>query len=135
MEEILRLVVESYIDQTKPISSSYLCKRYNLPYSSATVRNCLESLEKLGYLSHLHTSSGRVPTKAGFRRYVELLNEQKVLDEYAVDTSGYHPPHEDVDALANYSLDVLAQISGYTSMMVVSSPRQEKIFAAAQGIF
>jgi len=127
-EDILDLVVESYIETTKPIGSSYLCSKHKLPYSSATVRNVLEDLEKEGFLSHLHTSSGRVPTKKGFKRYVERLKKKEVIDSHPMDLSQYHPPHDHVESAANYTLDALAQISGYTSMLVLSSPHEERIF-------
>lgn len=127
-EEILDLVVESYIEETKPIGSSYLCRKHKLPYSSATVRNVLENLEREGFLSHPHTSSGRVPTKRGFKRYVERLKEKEVIDSHPMDLSAYHPPHDRVESVVNYTLDALARMSGYTSMLVLSSPNEEKIF-------
>jgi len=127
-EEILDLVVESYIEETKPIGSAYLCRKHKLPYSSATVRNVLENLEREGFLSHVHTSSGRVPTKKGFKRYVERLKEKEVIDSHPMDLSHYHPPHDRVESTINYTLDALAEISGYTSMLVLSNPSEEKIF-------
>ncbi|UCC95728.1 MAG: heat-inducible transcription repressor HrcA, partial [Candidatus Omnitrophota bacterium] len=84
-EELLDLLVESYIQESRPISSTYLCDKYHLPYSSATVRNILENLEKRGYLSHVHTSSGRVPTKGGFKHYVSGLQETDTMNNYPVD--------------------------------------------------
>ncbi len=127
-EEILDLVVESYIEETRPIGSSFLCRKHNLPYSSATIRNVLENLEAQGFLSHPHTSSGRVPTKAGFKRYVERLKEKEVIATHPMDLSRYHPPHERLEETVNYALDALAEISGCTSMLAISRPNEERMF-------
>ena len=58
-------------------------KKYGLDLSSATIRNEMAELEKVGYLEKPHTSSGRVPSEKGYRLYVnELLNDQNIsLDE------------------------------------------------------
>jgi transcriptional regulator of heat shock response len=119
-EEILGLLIESYIEESKPISSSYLCSRYKLPYSSATVRNALLSLENKGYLAHVHTSSGRVPTKAGFRYYAQQLDEERALKHCHVEIAPHHPPMEDMERAINYTLDMLSDMSGYTSIAALS---------------
>lgn len=119
--DILDLVVKSYISESKPISSTYLCERYRLPYSSATIRNVMESLEKKGLLSHVHTSSGRIPTKEGFRHYVSQLHQEDIVDEeFSVDLPFGSLPVKNVETIMEQTLDVLAQVSGYTSLVVVS---------------
>jgi heat-inducible transcriptional repressor len=72
-EAILRAVIEEYVATAQPVGSHALVERYDLGVSSATVRNVLADLELAGYLSHPHTSAGRVPTDAGYRLYVEAL--------------------------------------------------------------
>lgn len=70
---ILKHVVEEYVLTAQPVSSDTLVRKY-VPYvSSATVRNELAALEDLGYLYHPHTSSGRVPSDAGYRYYIDRL--------------------------------------------------------------
>jgi heat-inducible transcriptional repressor len=76
---ILKLVVQEYVDNSIPISSDLLARKYGLNVSSATVRNELAALEELGYLTHLHTSAGRVPTDAGYRYFVENLMDRTPL--------------------------------------------------------
>ena len=83
-DEILELVIKSYIEEGRPVSSEYLRERFKLPFSSATLRNIMSELEDLGYLSHLHTSSGRVPTQSGFRYYVDSLMEEETPDRKEV---------------------------------------------------
>jgi heat-inducible transcriptional repressor len=70
---ILGLVVREYVETASPVSSRALVKKYGLDVSTATVRNELAQLEDLGYLTHPHTSAGRVPTDKGYRRFVTRL--------------------------------------------------------------
>ena len=78
-EKILKAVVESNLSSGEPISSKAIQQDYLPDVSSATIRNELMSLEELGYLTHLHTSSGRVPTTEGYRKYVQELMPTKKL--------------------------------------------------------
>ena len=72
-EQILRAIIEEYVVTAEPVGSQSLVERYGLAVSSATVRNVMAELEEAGYLSHPHTSAGRVPTDAGYRLYVESI--------------------------------------------------------------
>ena len=76
---LLRLVVEEFITTGIPVGSQYLVEEYDLDVSSATIRNWLTRLEEEGYLSHPHTSSGRVPTEKGYRFYLTELMEEREL--------------------------------------------------------
>ena len=70
--EVLRAVVEEYV-RTGSRGSETVAERSDLGVSSATIRNELSALEELGFLSHPHTSAGRIPTDAGYRKYVDAL--------------------------------------------------------------
>ncbi len=80
-EKILKAVVESNLSSGEPISSKTIQQEYLPDVSSATIRNELMSLEELGYLTHLHTSSGRVPTSEGYKKYVSELMPTKKLSK------------------------------------------------------
>src|SRR4051812_34930739 len=70
--EILRFIVQEHVrDGGRAVGSHTLIERYPLYVSSATVRNEMATLERLGYIQQLHTSAGRVPTDLGYRYYVE----------------------------------------------------------------
>jgi len=73
-QRILRAIIEEYIVTAEPVGSQTLVDRYGLAVSSATVRNVMAELEDAGYLSHPHTSAGRVPTDAGYRLYIEAID-------------------------------------------------------------
>jgi len=72
-ERILRSVVDAYLDSGRPIGSKALVARGELDWSTSTVRAELAALERDGYLSHPHTSAGRVPTDRGYRVYADTL--------------------------------------------------------------
>jgi len=76
---ILATVVYEYIATAEPVASQSLTQKYNLGVSSATVRNELAELEAGGYLIQPHTSAGRVPSDAGYRKYVDHLMEPERL--------------------------------------------------------
>ncbi|HSJ50017.1 MAG TPA: heat-inducible transcriptional repressor HrcA [Actinomycetota bacterium] len=70
---VLRAVVEEYVRTGEPVGSETIAERSGLGVSSATIRNELAALEELGYLMHPHTSAGRIPTDAGYRKFVDSL--------------------------------------------------------------
>jgi len=70
---VLRAVVEEYVRTGEPVGSETIAERTGLGVSSATIRNEMAALEELGFLSHPHTSAGRIPTDLGYRRYVDTL--------------------------------------------------------------
>jgi heat-inducible transcriptional repressor len=70
---ILGTLVREHIDSGEPVASQVLVRRGGFGLSSATIRNVLARLEKLGYVRQPHTSAGRVPTDAGYRIYVDSL--------------------------------------------------------------
>lgn len=72
--KLLTLVIENYIKTAEPIGSKFLVEKAGLDWSEATVRNELRALEEDGYLSHPHTSAGRVPTTKGYEHYLRQLN-------------------------------------------------------------
>jgi heat-inducible transcriptional repressor len=75
-QAILRAIIEEYVTTAQPVGSQALVDRFGLGVSSATVRNVMAELEQAGYLTHPHTSAGRVPTDAGYRLYVESIAPQ-----------------------------------------------------------
>jgi heat-inducible transcriptional repressor len=80
-QRILKLVVQEFIASASAVASETLVRKYDLNISAATVRNELAALEELGFLKHLHTSGGRVPTDTGYRFFVEHLMERVPLSE------------------------------------------------------
>jgi heat-inducible transcriptional repressor len=72
-QRILNLVVDSYLESGCPIASKSIARRPDVEWSASTIRAELAELERAGYLTHPHTSAGRVPTEAGYRFYADSL--------------------------------------------------------------
>lgn len=80
--DILKAIIEEYINTAEPVSSAAILERYGLNCSSATIRNDMSELEGLGNLEKPHTSAGRIPSVKGYRFYVdELLNDENITLE------------------------------------------------------
>ena len=79
-KDVLHAVINSFIENPEPVGSKSLVARYGFDCSSATVRHELSELEREGYLTHVHSSSGRVPTDKGYRFYVDALMRTQPVD-------------------------------------------------------
>lgn len=117
--EILRRVIEEYVQSGSPVGSKTLAGRGALEVSSSTVRGELAELESLGLLTHPHTSAGRVPTEDGYRAHAEELVAQ---------IEGRPGPFPlDVPAMRNELEDALQQVTEALSeathlLALVSAP-------------
>jgi len=72
-QRILHLVVDSYLETGTPIGSAAIAERPDVHWGPSTVRAELAALEGQGFLTHPHTSAGRVPTDSGYRFYADAL--------------------------------------------------------------
>lgn len=77
--DILKSIIEEYIDTAEPVGSETLEKKHNLSASPATIRNEMVQLSELGYLKKPHSSAGRVPTPVGMKLYIHELMKEKEL--------------------------------------------------------
>src|SRR5688500_1212648 len=72
-QRILRIVVDSYLESGEPVGSKAVAARDDVEWGASTVRAELAGLEQEGFLTHPHTSAGRVPTDSGYRFYADAL--------------------------------------------------------------
>ncbi|MGI8843854.1 MAG: heat-inducible transcriptional repressor HrcA [Gemmatimonadaceae bacterium] len=79
---VLEAVIQAYVETAEPAGSRTLSRRFGLGVSPATIRNTMSDLEDKGYLSHPHTSAGRVPTDMAYRVYVDQLMRVAPMDEH-----------------------------------------------------
>src|SRR3954471_14491214 len=70
---VLEAVIQTYVQTAEPAGSRVISRRFGLGVSPATIRNTMSDLEEKGFLSHPHTSAGRVPTDKAYRAYVDSL--------------------------------------------------------------
>ncbi|MBA2522117.1 MAG: heat-inducible transcription repressor HrcA [Solirubrobacterales bacterium] len=87
-ELILDLAVEAYLKNATPVGSRAIAEGADFAWSPSTVRSELAALALEGYLTHPHTSAGRVPTDAGYRRYADDLIESRVRPSATVTVPG-----------------------------------------------
>ena len=119
--DILRRVVEEYVSTGQPVGSKHLVEAAGLRLSPSTVRAELADLEALGFLTHPHTSAGRVPTDRGYRVYVDDLLQR--LDRpagFPLDLTGL--PGE-VEATLQATTDTLSELTRLLAL--VSAPPLE----------
>ena len=81
MVDILKAIVDEFVSTAEPVGSKTLVDKYGLPYSSATIRNDMATLESLGYLEKPHTSAGRIPSNKGYQYYCEHLLKKDMDEE------------------------------------------------------
>jgi len=82
---ILRYIIEDFIHTASPVGSRYISKKTDLSLSPATIRNVMSDLEDMNFLTHTHTSGGRVPTDKGYRYFVNQLMEIEPLKSGEID--------------------------------------------------
>ncbi len=115
---ILRLVVEEHIATGAPVGSRTLVAIGELGYSPSTIRYELARLENVGLLDHPHTSSGRVPTEAGYRFYADEVAAQRLPGRpLAIELE---PARHEVDVALQATTEALSQVSSLLAL--VSAP-------------
>lgn len=129
--KILEAIITDYISTGEPVGSRTIAKKYDLGISSATIRNEMSDLEELGLIEQLHTSSGRVPSKRGYRLYVdEFMTKCKLTDEEVIYLEEIVANNiNQVDYLMEETAKALSMLTNYTT--VVSKPQvtEDKIKA------
>ncbi len=120
---ILRLIISDYVETAQPIGSEALVQRHGLSLSSATIRNEMARLEEEGYITHPHTSAGRVPSERGYRYFIETLMGEPELPP-AERLQILHQFHQATSEMAEW-LGLAAAVLANTvrNVAVVTAPR------------
>jgi heat-inducible transcriptional repressor len=124
-QQILRALVEEYIHSATPIASETLVRKYDLSFSSATVRHELAGLEEAHLIYQPHTSAGRVPTDLGYRYFVEHLMEESALslNEQRLIRHQFYQVQDQLDQWVRLTASVMARL--LHSAAVMTSPRAD----------
>lgn len=119
-KKVLQAIVEAYIQTAEPVSSSSIQNKYELNYSSATIRNEMAELEKHGYLDKMHTSSGRIPSAKGYRYYVdELLKDDNIsLEEIKYISDKLETKVNQIEDLTKITASTISEITHYTTVTI-----------------
>lgn len=128
-KKILRAIVDEYIETAEPVSSNTIVQKYEPNISSATVRNTMAELEKIGYIEKTHTSSGRVPSAKGYRLYVdELLKYDNIsLEEIKYIGEKLETKVNQLEELTQITTSTISEITHYTTVSVGPQSSKQKI--------
>ena len=126
--EVLRAIVEDYVQTQEPVGSRLLAERHGLGVSPATIRNDMAALEDSGYITQPHTSAGRVPTDRGYRLFVDRLStvkplsspERKAIQRFLEDAV-------DLDDVVDRSVRLLAQLTHQVAVVQYPSLRRSAL--------
>ena len=112
--QLMKVLVESYINDGLPVGSKALVESSGLKVSSATVRNVMSDLEKMGLIHAPHTSAGRIPTVQGYRLFVDSLLSVKQPDKSLLRQVASHI--QDSDEQSKILENASDTLSGMTQM-------------------
>lgn len=114
---IFKCIVEEFIETAEPVGSKGLMNKYQLPFSSATIRNEMSFLEDYGYLEKTHTSSGRIPSMEGYRFYVDTLEQKDVDDDIKHQVAEiFSDRHRSLNEIIHASCNMLSELTHLTSV-------------------
>ena len=127
--KILRAIVEHYIETAEPVGSKAIAKLAGLECSSATIRNDMAALEKLGYLEQPHTSAGRIPSSKGYRIYVnELMEHHKLsIQETERMNESLHLKMRELDRVIDQAGKLVSQFTNYPAFALAEGREQVTI--------
>lgn len=118
-DTILKYIVEQFVKSAQPVGSNTLLEIYDLPYSSATIRNDMLELENMGMLEKTHTSSGRVPSAKGYRYYIDHLREEFNDEEnYGKLRRLVNDSTSHVSDVLRHSCAILSEMTSLTTIML-----------------
>lgn len=125
-EEVLELIVDRYIESAEPVGSRQISRKLGL--SSATIRNVMSDLEEEGYITHPHTSAGRIPTDKGYRYYITTLMRRRSLTEQMVQmvNSQYKQRVRTLEDVLENTSHLISSLTNYVGITMI--PDTEKVY-------
>ncbi len=127
-EMILKLIVDHFVKTAEPVGSQTLIEEYGLPYSSATIRNEMSALEKMGYLEKPHTSAGRVPSSKGYEYYCKHLRDKALSDNirYSLQ-SVLESKVQSVEEVIKRSCEIISHMTNLVSVVMGPEEKAEHL--------
>ena len=119
---ILGLVVDAYLASGRPVASKPLAERDDVGWGPSTVRADLAALEAAGYLTHPHTSAGRVPTETGYRHYVDSLMESGAPTPSPAADLRLSRLRREIDEALRETTAVLASVNDLMALVTAPPP-------------
>ena len=127
-QHLLKTLVQYYIREGQPVGSSTLLKESKLELSSATVRNVIADLERLGLVQSPHTSAGRIPTVEGYRMFIDNLLTVKPIADLEVETLKEKLNHtSDTKVLVESASNMLSALTRMAGVVMLPNREQMHI--------
>jgi heat-inducible transcriptional repressor len=121
-QQVLWATVRHYIATAEPVGSEALVKEYNLSVSSATIRNAMGVLEKVGLLYQPHPSAGRIPSDSGYRIYVDQLippSTQFIQQAEQLLSDRLTGEDRNLESMLRRAAQILATVTGYVALITM----------------
>ena len=127
--KILQAIIADFVRTAEPVGSRTISKNYELGVSPATVRNEMSDLEEMGYLTHPHTSSGRVPSEKAYRLYVDQMMGKRELsaEQKDVIARDLYSNVTELENLVERAAHVLSEITNLTAFALTPGKEQDKL--------
>ncbi len=127
--KILQAIISDYVRTAEPVGSRTISKKYDLGISPATIRNEMSDLEEMGYLTHPHTSAGRVPSDMAYRLYVNALMEKPELsrEEKNIIAARLHENVNEFEKTIEHAAALLSEITNLTSFALTPSQNEDAL--------
>lgn len=127
-DAILKYIVEYFIKTAQPVGSHTLIEEYHLPYSSATIRNEMFALEKMGFIEKTHSSSGRVPSAKGYKYYCEFLRDRSVDEELKNSLQAVlQSKVQSIEEVIKESCEIISHMTNLVSVVMGPDEKQERL--------
>ncbi len=127
-DTILKYIVEYFIKNAQPVGSHTLIDEYHLPYSSATIRNEMFALEKMGLIEKTHSSSGRVPSSKGYKYYCEHLRNRNVDEQLKHSLQlVLDQKVQSIEEVIKESCKILSHMTSLVSVVMGSDEKGERL--------
>ena len=124
---VLEAVIQTYIATAEPAGSQTIARRHPLGMSPASIRSTMSDLEAKGFLFHMHTSAGRIPTDLGYRLYVNNLMRLSPIasEDHETLRRELHPDRTAIEEILRRAAQVLGVLT--QELGVAASPRLDAV--------
>jgi len=126
---ILQAIISDFIYSAEPVGSRTLSKKYDMGLSPATIRNEMSDLEEMGFLTHPHTSAGRVPSDKAYRLYVDNLMKKYEIpeDEKKLISEKLTSNVIELERTIQHAAGILSEMTSLTAFATTPKPERDRI--------
>lgn len=127
--KILQAIVSDFIHSAEPVGSRTLQRKYGMNVSPATIRNEMSDLEEMGFLTHPHTSAGRVPSHKAYRLYVNHLMDRYELTpgEKKAISDKLTKNYSEMERTIEHAAKLLSEMTSLISFAITPEPDKDKL--------